>query len=206
MSTNTTSSPHGWPLLDTAHTALRAAVHGVASTDWQQPTPCEAWTVAQVFQHAAGDQQGYAGVLTGSGFPSYDPFAPSGVLDGDPDAFLETALAASHAAFAGVAADDPTVPVPLPQGPLPAWLAVGACALDAAVHAWDIAVATGQPSPLDEELSTDLMRVAREIVEPLRGFAYAAPLDPARDADPAVPSAADQLLRYLGRDPRWSAA
>src|SRR5262245_54290846 len=132
MSVNpTSSSQDGWPILDRAHSALRSVVATVASTDWQRPTPCEAWTVAQVFQHAAGDQQGYAGVLTGSGFPSFDPFAPSGVLDGDPDALLEPALTASRAAFAQVAPDDPEVPVPLPQGRLPAWLAVGACALDA---------------------------------------------------------------------------
>src|SRR5262249_12317802 len=98
------------------------------------------------------------------------------------------------------------VPVPLPQGRLPAWLAVGACALDAAVHSWDIAVATGQPSPLDDALATDLLPVAREIVEPLRGFAYAAALGPAADADAATPRAADELLRYLGRDPAWSDA
>jgi hypothetical protein len=45
-------------------------------------------------------------------------------------------------------------PTPFPPVPqLPAQLAAAACALDAAVHAWDIAVATGQPSPLTAELA-----------------------------------------------------
>lgn len=92
--------------------------------------------------------------------------------------------------------------MPLPQGPLPARLAVGACALDAAVHGWDIAVATGQPSPLDEELAAELLDVARQIVEPLRGFAYA----PALARGPERSGTTDELLRYIGRDPGWAAS
>ena len=84
---------------------------------------------------------------------------------------------------------------------MPATVAAGACALDAAIHAWDIAVATGSPSPLDDALAAELLPTARSIVEPLRGFAYAAAL-PAQDCD----GAAEALLRYLGRNPRWSPA
>jgi len=82
----------------------------------------------------------------------------------------------------------------------PALLGVGACALDAAVHAWDIAVATGQPSPLAAELARQLMPVTTSLVEPLRAFgAYAAALDP-QDGDDEVTA----LLRYLGRQPDWT--
>ena len=154
-----------------------------------------------MLQHAAGDQRGYAGFLTQEGFPTYDPFAPSGVLDGTPLELLEPALVAAAAAFAQVAPDAAEVPVPLPQGPLPAWLAAGACALDAGVHSWDIAVATGQVPVLDDALAAELMKVAVEIVEPLRGFAYS----PALTGDDGA-GALDQLLRYLGRDPHWAAA
>ena len=84
---------------------------------------------------------------------------------------------------------------------MPAWLAVGACALDAAVHAWDIAVASGQTSPLTPGLARPLLTVAREIVEPLRPYgAYA----PALEAHAADDDAA-ALLRYLGRHPDWTA-
>ena len=153
-----------------------------------------------MLQHAAGDQQAYAAVLGEGGFPAYDPFSPTGDLGGDPLVLLEHPLEVARLAFSRVGADDPAVPVPLPQGPLPATVAVGACALDAAVHAWDIAVATGQPSPLDAELAGRLHEVAVEIVEPLRGFAYAEAL-PDDGGDPV-----DTLLRHLGRDPRWTPA
>lgn len=192
-----TRTPH--LTLAAAHDVLHTAVAGV--TDWTLPTPCSAWTVTQVLQHAAGDQLGYAAALTGTGGPAFDPFSPSGHLDADPGEFLKATLRASAEAFAAVSADDPAVPTPLPLGPLPAEIAIGACALDAAVHAWDIAVATGQPSPLSPELAASLRVAADQVVEPLRAFAYAPAL-----AEAPADDAAAALLRFLGRDPEWTAA
>jgi len=188
-------------LLDDAHDALRRTVQAVGPEDWDRPSPCELWTAAQVLQHAAGDQLGYASTITGESGPSEDPFAPSGQLDDDPVVIAERAMKASAAAWATVAADAEAVPVPVPPGSLPASLGVAACALDAAVHAWDIAVATGQPSPLDVTLARSLMPVATTIVEPLRGYGVFAPaLESAADDDDA-----DRLLRFLGRRPDWTA-
>jgi uncharacterized protein (TIGR03086 family) len=184
-------------LLAESHDALRGAVAGVAPGGWDAPTPCEKWSVTQVLQHAAGDQIAYAAAITGGPWPSEDPFAPSGHVDGDPVAYLAAALDASAGAWATVDDRAEQVPVPLPQGPMPAWLAAGACALDAAVHAWDIATATGQPSPLTPAMARPLMEVATRIVEPLRAYgAYAAALDAGGDADDVV-----ALLAYLGRRP-----
>jgi len=188
-----------WNILDQAHDALRAAVDGVKQGQWDAATPCEAWTVAQVLQHAVGDQQAYAGVLTGSGFPDFDPFAPTGELGDDPRAALEVALSATAEAYQGVAHDAAEVAVPLPQGPLPANVAAGAAALDAAVHAWDIAVATGQRPLLDDALSAELLAIAPQVVEPVRAFAFAPAM-----ATEGADSPTAQLLKYLGRDPSWS--
>jgi uncharacterized protein (TIGR03086 family) len=185
-----------WPLLAAAHEALRSAVAGV--TDWSLPTPCSAWNVTQVLQHAGGDQQGYAAFITGEPGPDFDPFSPSGELE-DATAFLEPKLAAAAAAFATVAPEATAVPTPLPQGALPAPVAVAAAALDAAVHAWDIAVATGQKSPLTAELAEALLPAAKELAEPLRGFAYGPALEAAAGDD-----AVSTLLRHLGRDPQWT--
>ncbi|MCW2657341.1 MAG: hypothetical protein JWR06_1534 [Jatrophihabitans sp.] len=189
----------GWDVLDQAHRALRDAVRGVAAGDWDRPTPCQQWSVTQVLQHAAGDQLAYVAALTGEGGPTENPFEPSGRLDAAPIAILDEALPAAGLAWAKVGHDAVDVPTPLPQGAMPAPTAVGACALDAAVHAWDIAIATGQPSPLDPQLARVLMPVASGIVEPLRAYgAYAAALEPASTDDDAA-----ALLRYLGRRPDW---
>ncbi|WP_410572226.1 TIGR03086 family metal-binding protein [Amycolatopsis sp. cmx-4-61] len=187
-----------WPVLASAHEALRSAIAGVR--DWTAPTPCTEWNVTQVLQHAAGDQLGYAAAITGSGGPDFNPFAPSGSLPAAPAEFLEPTLTAAAAAFATVPLDATEVPTPLPQGALPAPLAAGAAALDAAVHAWDIAKATGQKSPLTPKLAEQLLPVAHQLADPLRGFAYAPALPESPD-DNAVAS----LLRYLGRDPEWTA-
>jgi uncharacterized protein (TIGR03086 family) len=190
-----------WDVLSAAHETLRAAVLGVSERDWALPTPCDQWNVTQVLQHAAGDQLAYASALTGQPGPAENPFAPSGVLAEPAVAVIDNALRASARAFAAVAPDAAEVPSPLPQGALPAPVAVGACALDAAVHAWDIAVATGQQARLDPDLARALMPVATSIVEPLRGYgAYAAALD--ADVHDDAPA---ELLRYLGRRPDWTA-
>lgn len=180
---------------------LRSA--GAASPgNLDAPTPCSQWTVLQVLQHAAGDQLAWAAALgTGAG-PDYNPFEPSGKLDGTTEDLLTPALVTAQRAWATVAADADTVATPLPQGALPPATAAAACALDAAVHAWDVTVALGQPSALTPGLARELLPAARAIVEPLRAYGAYAPALISRPGD----DAAAELLRYLGRDPGWSAA
>ena len=97
---------------------------------------------------------------------------------------LDQARTLLRAAVAGVPAD-----------------AAGAAALDAAIHAWDIAMATGQGSPLTPDLARALTPVATSIVEPLRQYGvYAAAVETPAGADDAA-----ALLGYLGRQPAWRA-
>jgi uncharacterized protein (TIGR03086 family) len=191
----------GWPVLDEARAMLQAAAAGVPAGGWQRPTPCSEWNVAQVLQHAALDQRAWAAVLSGTEMPRENPFAPSGQLGVEPLAYAKAALDASVQAWTAIGPDTGQVPTPLPQGPMPPAAAAGAAALDAAIHAWDIAVATGQGSPLTPELARALTPVAQSIVEPLRQYgAYAQALKPG-------PGAGDDaaLLGYLGRRPAWTA-
>jgi uncharacterized protein (TIGR03086 family) len=190
---------HTWNVITESLDQLEAAAAKISEANRQAPTPCSQWTVTQVLQHAVGDQLAWAAAIGVGTGPTENPFNPSGRLQADVDDLIRPALAAARAAWAAVKSDDDAVPTPLPQGPLPAEVAAGACALDAAVHAWDIAVATGGPARLSSELAQQLLPAARAVVEPLREFgAYAAAL-PQRPAD----DAATQLLRYLGRDPQW---
>jgi uncharacterized protein (TIGR03086 family) len=178
---------------------LRVAGAAVGDDQRDAPTPCPAWTVTQVLQHAAGDQLAWAAALgTGSG-PQYNPFDPPGHLDGSVAGLLAPAIATAAAAWSAVAPGSGPVPTPLPQGDLPAPTAAAAAALDAAIHAWDVTAALGLPSALTTALAARLRPAARQIVEPLRQYgAYGPALAPAPGDD-----AVAELLRYLGRNPDW---
>jgi len=189
----------GWHVLDEGRAMLRTAVAGVPADGWQRPTPCAEWTVTQVLQHAALDQRVWGTMLAGTEMPGENPFAPSGQLGVEPLAYAEAALNAFGPAWTAIDEDAGLVPTPLPQGPMAPAAAGVAAALDAAIHAWDIAMATGQGSPLTPELARTLTPVAQSIVEPLRQYgAYAEALEPAAGADDDA-----VLLCYLGRCPDW---
>jgi uncharacterized protein (TIGR03086 family) len=157
--------------------------------------------VAQVLEHAILDQGIWAAAVGDVEPPAGNAFAPTGALPADIARTVATAVQNAAQAWASVAPDATGVPTPLPQGVLDPITARNAAALDAAVHAWDIAVAIGAAQPLDDQLAAQLLPTAQQIVEPLRQWgAYATAL-------PEVPgdAASDALLRYLGRDPRWMA-
>lgn len=180
-----------------AHCLLTKAAAGVRSDQWELATPCEKWNVTQVLQHAVGDQRGYAMMISGADGPTYDPFAPSGELTESVPDFVDSALQVTMRTWESIA-EQTDAPTPLPQGVLPMSVAIGACALDAAVHAWDIAVATGQAARLTTDLAEVLLPVARAIVPPLRDYGvYAAEVE----SSPADDSIA-VLLHFLGRHAR----
>jgi uncharacterized protein (TIGR03086 family) len=188
------------PVLTTSLGLLRHVARQVPASQLGNPTPCSDWTVAQVLFHAAGDQHAWASSIGSSPRPAYNPFAPATQLDGTIEELIEPAIRAATVTWAGIGPDAGQVPTPLP--PFPAMapeLAAATCALDAAIHAWDIAVATGQPAPLTAELAGQLQPAAEATAEPLRGFAYA-PALPGQATD----GPAETLLRYLGRNPAWT--
>jgi uncharacterized protein (TIGR03086 family) len=189
-----------WDTLDEARAALRDVVAGAPGTGWELATPCTQWNATQVLQHAALDQLAWAAAVGGTAMPTDNPFAPTGSLASSPLTCVDESLAASAEAWTRISGS-PSVATPLPQGELAPSVAAAAAALDAVIHAWDIAVATGQGSPLSPALARALRPVAESIVEPLRQYgAYAAVVEvPAGASDDAA------LLAYLGRRPDWAA-
>jgi uncharacterized protein (TIGR03086 family) len=190
-----------WTVITESLDRLATAATMISNADQAAPTPCREWTVTQILQHAAGDQLAWAAALGEGSGPDGNPFAPSGHLERGVGDLLDPSLVTARTAWAKIGSGDDAVPTPLPQGELPAPVAAAACALDAAIHAWDIATALGQPGFLPDDLAIQLLP-ARDIIEPLRQFgAYAAALPPQPGDDPAA-----ELLRYLGRDPQWRPA
>ncbi|WP_327433997.1 MULTISPECIES: TIGR03086 family metal-binding protein [unclassified Streptomyces] len=195
------SNVEGVELLTRAHTYLREVVAGVPEGAWGSPTPCSEWTVRQVLNHARLDQQAYGAAITGAGRPGSDPFHPADALDADAQQALDKVLRDVADTYAQLPADAEEVATPL--GPLPLRLAAAAGAMDAGVHAWDIAVATGQDAPLDEELAEGIWAAAERLADHLRDSfgVFAA----AREVSEGQ-SRAEALLAFLGRDPHWTPA
>ncbi|MFG3099485.1 TIGR03086 family metal-binding protein [Streptomyces sp. NPDC048182] len=194
-------SVDGFKLLADAQEHLLAAVRGVPEEKWGAATPCSEWTVRQVFHHARLDQQALTMQITEEP-PEGDPFEPADVLaDGGRDA--ATRLKATlDAALKAWESEREAENVPTPMGPMPAEAGAMVAALDAAVHAWDIAAATGQDLPLTEDLAERLEIPASRMVEFVRrSFGKFAPVIEV----PADASRADKLLAFTGRDPHWSA-
>ncbi|MFD9077995.1 TIGR03086 family metal-binding protein [Streptomyces erythrochromogenes] len=187
----------GFKLLADAHDYLLTAVRGVPAEAWGDPTPCTGWTVRQVLNHARLDQQALVMQITGVA-PASDPFEPEDATAGDPVGELAAVLEATAAAWESRRGDES---VPTPMGPMPADVGTAAAALDAGIHAWDIARATGQDLPLAEELAEGLEDIAARIVDFVRDSfgKYAPPL-----VVPEGASRAEKLLAFTGRDPRWS--
>ena len=69
------------------------------------------------------------------------------------------------------------------------------------MHAWDLARATGQPSPISDAEAEVLLQGAEGWGESLYSEGVC---QPAKDA-PADADAVERLLAKLGRDPRWTA-
>ncbi|MFE6782580.1 TIGR03086 family metal-binding protein [Streptomyces sp. NPDC057680] len=187
----------GFKLLADAHGYLLTAARGVPAGAWGNATPCSEWTVRQVLNHARLDQQALVMQITDLP-PASDPFEPVDVVADDPVAELAAALEASAAAWES---ERDAESVPTPMGPMPAHVGTAAAALDAGLHAWDIAKATGQDLPLTEEMAEALEDIASQLVDFVRDSfgKYAPPV-----SVPEGASRADRLLAFTGRDPRWS--
>jgi uncharacterized protein (TIGR03086 family) len=199
MTTDTAALSPVWrSVLAASYRGLTEVVGVVGEGQWQLATPCADWNVTQVIQHAAGDQLVWARSLGIGVGPGFDPMAPSGAIDGTATDLVRSAVDQVEAAWATVSDDAETVPTPFPHGDLPTPVAATMCALDAVVHAWDLAVTIGTPSPLDDELAGHLLATAPGLVDQMRNWGvYAAVIDAGPD-DTTV----DTLLRYLGRNPK----
>jgi len=81
-----------WTVITDSLDLLRDAAAQITEDSREAPTPCSAWTVTQVLQHAAGDQLAWAAAIGVGAGPSENPFTPSGRLEGSVDLIGEPLL------------------------------------------------------------------------------------------------------------------
>lgn len=168
-------------------------VHGITDDQWDMETPCQKWNVRQLVTHTAGVMANFT-----NGASNLPPV-------GDPDDFdLGTDPAATMAELAArnVAAwserGELESNISLGESEFPGQVGLNINLLDAYVHGWDIATATGQEANLDAEVCANLLEFSKQVIPeaPREGDNFQAVVRTGADAP-----ATDRLLGYLGRQP-----
>lgn len=144
-------------------------VSGVGDDQWNAPTPCTDWSVADLIAHVRDGDRLFAAALSMPGAGLVEAFSAPGALDRI---------------------------VSLPIGDVPGSIALHLRIVEALVHAWDLARATGQalsaPAALvEDEIAFSEMALAM-LPEDARPFAPSVAVPD--DADPL-----DRLAALLGR-------
>lgn len=175
---------------------LLTAVQPVTRPMLAHPTPCAAWDLNMLLLHV-GDSLAAVHEGLAAGRVGIRPVAVD--ASGDPVSVLRVravrvlrhtmASSGCHDRGAGTAA--------IGDLRLPVEAVAGAGALEAAVHGWDIAQATGERRPLPPDLAADLLDVSRTLTPPCgRRPLFGEPVDPGPHASPG-----DRLVAFLGRRP-----
>jgi uncharacterized protein (TIGR03086 family) len=168
-----------------AQDAFGLVLQKVSHDQWRGSTPCPEWDVAALVRHVVGGNQRVQ-ELAGD--------QPVALPDEPASAHLVSAAAAQQVFEAP---DGLTRPFQLPFATLPGSAFIGIRSSDVFTHAWDLAVATGQPTDLDDELAAQLLETSRRLLPPqLRGEGK--PFGEERPCPPGRPEA-DQLAAFLGR-------
>lgn len=180
-----------------------AAVADIDDDQLGLRTPCAGFTVGELRTHVLGWLQFFAAALS-------DPAA--GAARPDPEAFALTAgtpgseiVRDALKAIRQAIAHDAAGQLVVMSGSRMAGDAVLGMALgEYIIHAWDLAVATGQPYSAPESA----VRTAHEFLEGMVAPEYRGPDSGFFDAEVSVPvdaSPLEQLLGFAGRDPQWRA-
>jgi uncharacterized protein (TIGR03086 family) len=187
---STTSPPRSVALLDSAVAYTRSALEPARRSPLDLPTPCAGWALGHLLLHMEDSLEALTEAAeVGRVRVEDNPRRRDGdrIVDR-----LEQRACSLRGAWA---ARQTSAPVAISDLTLGRDTVVLVGALEIAVHGWDVAEATGWPSPLPEELALGLHEVAQAVITPAdRGRRFGPPLVVADTA-----SAGTRLLAHLGR-------
>lgn len=126
----------------------------VAADQWEEPTPCAAWTVRDLVNHVVGEDRWTVPLMRGMTIAQVGSQFDGDLLGAEP---VVSGLEAAKEAVSVVAERLPAGgTVHLSYGEETAEEYVRQLAADHLVHAWDLAVATGGDTRLDPHLVTEV--------------------------------------------------
>lgn len=181
-------------LHDRALAATTGLVANVRAEQFSNPTPCAELDVRALLNHLVAGNYRYVNIAHGE--PAEPVPLTGDFVHGDALTPYRKSAAAVSQAWAEPILLERTVH--LPFGAVPGAVALGVHTVEAIVHGWDLARATGQPTELDPDLCAVAWQNAKNIDDSFRG--------PGRPFGPAVPArsgATDtaRLMAWLGRQP-----
>jgi uncharacterized protein (TIGR03086 family) len=178
--------------LERSHHHLLAAVSGIAAADLSSPSACDQWDLRTLLNHILG--AGWMFTLANRGESVGED---GGDLVGDDHVAACAALAEANLA-SWRAPDALEGERAFPFGTFPAPMALLINVGEVAVHAWDLAKATGQDGTIDPEVAALLLDFYRGL--PLEEFRAHGAFGPEVEIDPEAPTA-DRVLALLGFEP-----
>jgi uncharacterized protein (TIGR03086 family) len=168
-------------------------VRGIRPHHLGRPTPCAGWLAGDLIGHLIG-----VTLVYGAGGLQADEKLQPAEIGSDPGWAYALAAKTSLDTFAAAGAMDAMFR--LPVGEVPGSAALALAVAEAAVHGWDLAVATGKSPTIDAGVAELVLAEIRPILTPdvRRG--------PQPMFGPEVPvateaHASDRLVGFLGRNP-----
>ena len=186
-----TSSP-----LDRLQSALDATgqvVAGVTVDQWSAGTPCPEWSVQALLNHVVVGNQLFALLLRGE-TPDVLALRDADLLGDDPGASYGASSVELVAAFSQPGASERIIEPPF--GTVPGAVALHLRVVEAVVHGWDLATATGQTLSVDDDLVELELAFTQQMLTAMPpGRRPFGPSQPVNDAAPVL----DRLVACLGR-------
>lgn len=184
--------------LRAAATALESVIAGIGPAHWSAPTPCPAWSVADLTDHVVAGNRRFASALRGEPAPASQP----GDGDGDADSNGATdrlvayrrSVDCLYEAFSAPGALDRLVSVPF--GQVPGAVALHLRVVELVVHGWDLARATDQQVDIPDDVVRAELEFTRQTLP--RVPADRMPFGPPQPAGEGA-STLDELAALLGR-------
>jgi len=174
--------------LDETFDHAQRVITGARVEQYANKTPCTEWTVRDLLEHMIGVVAGFGAAAAGTQPARFE-------LASDPASQFQTAAASTLAAWRSPGVLDRVIDAR--PGSMPGRALAGINLLDTATHTWDLAVATGQPPALPDDVARAALQASRAtITSEIRPGRFAPEVAVAADASPT-----DRLVAFLGRTP-----
>jgi len=171
-------------LLPAAHAWTGDRIAAVGARDLQRPTPCTDFDLGQLLDHLAGSIERFTVAVGGDPSPTEGAAQPANRFAGLSERNLE---AWAHADLAAA--------FELPLGRIPAPIVAQLNLAEVVIHGWDVGRAMGEAADVPDELADTVLAFGHVfLTDDLRGRSFG-------PAQPAAPSASDQMIAFYGRRP-----